>query len=142
MRVLCLVLVFTILELQVQQDAVEQEPQDVIEPLGPGVSNGNAQVAVCREEGRTQHTEDELPGEVQTKDEQRHTAGLVFESAVNEKDVRDGPEDAGRERQDVIQDNAGRDGNGLEADLPQFRVRLTVHRSQCIAELRQCCEQI
>lgn len=141
-RVLRLVLVLAVLELQVQEDAVEDEPQNVIESLGPGVGDRHAEVTVGGEQRRAEHAEDELPGEVQAEDEQRHAAGLVFEPAIDEQNVRDGPEDAGRQGQKVIQRDTGGNGDGLKAHFSQFRVRIAVHRGQCIAELRQCGEQV
>ena len=102
----------------------------------------NAQEAVFWQEGRAEYTEDELPGEVQTEDEQRHTTGLVTESAIDEQYVRNGPEDTGCQRQDVVQRHTGRNGDGLKAYLPEFRMRLAVNRRQRVSKLRYSCEQV
>ena len=67
-------LVPTIAYLQVDDDAVEQEPQGVDEPL-------------CRDVDVKYERIQELPREVHAEDHEGHAGGLVFEALVD--DVRE-----------------------------------------------------
>lgn len=111
-----MVFIAAVLELQVHDDAVEEEPHGVHRPLNHGLT-GNSIVAVGGQEGRPCESEQEFPGDVQTEDEERHARCLVLEAAVDDIDVRQRPEDARDERQDDIE---GTVGNG---DLRNGKVR-------------------
>ena len=122
-----MVLIAAVLELQVHDDAVEEEPHAVHRPLYHGLS-GNGIVAVGRQEGRARESEQEVPGNVQAEDEERHARRLVLEAPVDNVDVRQRPEDARDERQDDIEGTVG-DGDLRNGKVGNGTVKDCIHSS-------------
>ena len=97
--------------LQIDEHAVEYEPDAVPDAL-PGAVRGRdaEQSTVSAHEGLTEESHLEFPCPVEAEDEERHTAGLVLETFVDEDDINECPEQTGNDRQDVPHDNTGRNG--------------------------------
>ena len=98
----CVVVLFTaVLDLQVQDDTVEQEPDGVDASLDHGLVS-DVEERALREERVAHEGEDEFPGPVEAEDHERHTAGFVLETSVDDVDVNDGPEDTGHKGEDRV----------------------------------------